>query len=99
LLRQITAEIQVILPDAEVILYGSQARGAATRDSDWDLLVLTDAEVTYALERTVRRRMDDLSLDTDTVISAFIYNRQTWGSPLMQVSPYHQNIMRDGIAL
>lgn len=99
LLRQIKAAVQAVLPDAEVILFGSQARGDATRESDWDILVLTDAEVTYALERTLRRRMDDLSLQTDVVVSAFVHNRHTWMSPLAQASPYHQKIVREGIVL
>ena len=99
LLRQIKAAIQSIIPDAEVILYGSQARGSATRESDWDMFVLTDAEVTYMLERTLRQRMDVLSLDADIVISAFVQNRQTWLSSLAQASPYHQNIVREGIVL
>ena len=42
--RQIFEEIQTlkrrIMPDERLILFGSQARGDAREDSDWDLLVL-----------------------------------------------------------
>jgi len=42
--QQIFNEIQSLkrqlLPDERVILFGSQARGNAREDSDWDLLVL-----------------------------------------------------------
>jgi len=96
-LRRIKTEVQMVLPDAEVILYGSQARGDATHDSDWDIIVLTDVEVTHSLERTLRRQMDELSLNADVVITAFVHNRQTWMSPIAQASPYHQNITREGI--
>ena len=44
LLKQCKAAITDILPDAEIILYGSRARGDAHPDSDYDLLVLTDQE-------------------------------------------------------
>ncbi|MFM7235615.1 MAG: nucleotidyltransferase domain-containing protein [Cyanobium sp.] len=40
LLRTITAEIQAAIPDAEVRLFGSRARGTARPDSDLDLLVI-----------------------------------------------------------
>jgi len=45
---QIFNEIQTlkrqILPNEKVILFGSQTRGDAREDSDWDLLVLLDKE-------------------------------------------------------
>ena len=48
--QQIFNEIQAlkrqILPNEKVILFGSQARGDAGEDSDWDLLVLLDKEKT-----------------------------------------------------
>ena len=49
---KIFSEIQAlkrrILPNERVILFGSQARGDAREDSDWDLLVLLDKDkITY----------------------------------------------------
>jgi len=39
---------------AEVILYGSRARGDEREDSDWDLLVLTDESLDLAKTRDFR---------------------------------------------
>lgn len=35
---------KMILPDAKLILFGSQARQDATSESDWDMLILIDKE-------------------------------------------------------
>ncbi|MDR1226506.1 MAG: nucleotidyltransferase domain-containing protein [Prevotellaceae bacterium] len=40
--REIQALKRQILPNEKVILFGSQARGDAWPDSDWDLLALLD---------------------------------------------------------
>ncbi len=96
---RVKATAQSILPDAEVILYGSQARGDAHLSSDWDFLVLTDEPVTVAIEEKLLHAMYELSLDLAEIISAFIENRRQWTMPLTQASPYHQAIEREGIAV
>ncbi len=40
LLERVKTAIQDVVPDAEIILYGSRARGTAHPDSDWDFLIL-----------------------------------------------------------
>lgn len=99
LLQQIKATVHNFLPDAEVILYGSQARREATQESDWDILVLTDARVTFDLERQIWHQLDAISLEEAVVISAMVYNRQDWQNPIMTVTPYFANVMRDGITI
>ncbi|MBS1250425.1 MAG: hypothetical protein MAG431_02019 [Chloroflexi bacterium] len=40
LLKQVKMTVRDLSPAAEIILYGSRARGTAKADSDWDFLIL-----------------------------------------------------------
>ncbi|MCP3996412.1 MAG: nucleotidyltransferase domain-containing protein [bacterium] len=91
--------VRVIEPDAEVILYGSRARGDAEADSDWDLLILVDGPVDAARETAIRHRLYELEWDSDEVLCSVICNREDWSSPLYRAMPFHQNVDRDGIVL
>ena len=98
-LKRCKAAIKGIVPDAEVILYGSRARGQAAADSDYDLLVLTDLEADLDLEEEIRSAVFDLQLEYDVLLSVFAYNRGQWSSPLYRAMPFHKNIDREGIAV
>ncbi|MHB9026176.1 MAG: nucleotidyltransferase domain-containing protein [Armatimonadota bacterium] len=98
-LRRVKDAIRELLPDAEVILYGSRARGEARADSDWDLLVLTDQPVTTQVEEALWDRLFPIEVETTEVISAFVKNRRDWSTALAKASPYHRNIERDGVAV
>lgn len=50
ILKKCCDSIREIDPSAEVILYGSRARGDAEPESDYDLLVLIDRDVTLEKE-------------------------------------------------
>lgn len=71
LIRQKISEID---PDAKVILYGSRTRGDERKDSDWDILILTDYPVDNIKEREFRNHLYDLELLTGASISVFYYN-------------------------
>jgi predicted nucleotidyltransferase len=91
--------VHTLEPDAEIVLYGSRARGDADADSDWDLLVLVDGPVDAAREQAIRHRLYELEWDADEVLCSVICSRQDWNSPLYRAMPFHQNVDRDGIAL
>lgn len=99
LLRKCKAAITEVVPDAEVILYGSRARGDAHEDSDYDILVLTDKPATMALEEKLVGCLFPLELDSEKVLTIIIYNRQQWNTPLYRVMPLHKNIDSEGVSL
>jgi uncharacterized protein len=99
LLRRIRETVHAIEPTAQIILYGSRARGDAAPDSDWDLLVLLDGHVPYSRIDAVRHRLYELEWDTDTVLSSIVRSKTEWDSPLYDAMPFHANVQREGMRL
>ena len=91
--------IQGIEPQAQVLLYGSRARGDAGNDSDWDLLILVPGKVDAARKQAIRHRLYEVEWATDTVLTSMIFERELWDTPLYRAMPFHQNVERDGIRL
>ena len=99
LLNRCKEIVKEIDPSANIILYGSRARGDAEQDSDYDLLILTDGEACLNREDEFRRALFPLQFDFNAVLTVFLYTRQTWDSPLYRAMPFNQNVRREGILL
>lgn len=98
LLHKIKEAVADIQPEAEVILYGSRARGAATAGSDWDLLILVPRD-SRAVRQTVRRRLYEIEWASGEVISVVIREKDAWNHPRLETSPFHRNVETEGIRL
>jgi len=86
-------------PDAEVILFGSHARGEASVDSDWDILILINGmDINRQIEREYREQIFDIELEVGEPISTFVYTRNDWETKY-SMTPLHINIKREGISL
>ena len=99
LLGRCKKAITQVVPDAEVILYGSRARGDAEEYSDYDILVVVNGQADMVLEDKIRDNMFPIELETYKVLTFFVYNKQQWNTPLYRAMPLHKNIDRDGVIL
>ncbi len=99
LLKQCRDAIKAIDAAAEVILYGSRARGDALPESDYDLLILTDGEVTLNREDIFRRAIFPIELETGAVLTVILISKADWDSSLYEEMPLYKNIRKDGIRL
>lgn len=98
-LEDVQCTVHAVVPDAEVILYGSRARGDARLVSDWDFLILVDQPVSWSLVKTLRNRLYDLELETDHIISSIIRTRKEWNSSEYAVMPFKKAVEREGVRL
>ncbi len=98
LLGQVKRKVREVCPDAEIILYGSRARGTQTAGSDWDFLVLTDASLRQITDR-IRHQIYEVEWDSGEVLSSIVRSRRDWNSDRYRQLPFHRNIVREGVKL
>lgn len=99
LLQRCKRAIREVVPDADVILYGSRARGDWHKYSDYDILIIVDGPVDMALEKRIHDNVFPLELETCKVLTLIIYSKQQWDSRLYQAMPFHKNVDREGVLL
>ncbi|MBN1986475.1 MAG: nucleotidyltransferase domain-containing protein [Prolixibacteraceae bacterium] len=83
---------------AEVVLYGSRARGDERKDSDWDILILTSYASDFQVERKFRDKLYDLELETGEVFSVFVYSKNDWQSR-QKITPFFKNVTQEGVRI
>jgi uncharacterized protein len=99
LLTQVKEVVLGIEPTAEVILYGSRARGDSNADSDWDFLVLVDGRVDDGRVDAIRHSLYEIEWESDHVLSSIVRSRDQWNSRPLSDTPFHHNVELEGIAL
>ena len=86
-------------PEAEIILYGSHARGTAKEYSDWDLLILLNRQnITLETEQIFRHNLYDIEVDTGEIISTYVVSKNDWETKY-SITPLYENIKREGMLL
>lgn len=75
---QVKEAVLQIDKEAEIILFGSRARGDYGSGSDWDFLILLDGPATSEKEEQIRNRIYDIELETEEVITSIIEQKSEW---------------------
>lgn len=95
---KIRSSIKGIDPNAQVIVFGSRARGDAKEDSDWDILILTSMPVSMEVEKSFRNILFELEIETGEVFSTFVYQKKIWNTR-HRLTPFYKNVKTDGVIL
>lgn len=97
-INQIKEAHRQLFPDVELILFGSEARGEATEQSDIDLLALVDKEHLSLSDRErISHPLYEIELKTNTIITPIVRTKRQWQQQPM--SFFKQNILAEGITL
>jgi uncharacterized protein len=99
ILQLIRQKVNEIDKTAEVILYGSRARGDNKRDSDWDVMILLNRKnVDKRIEQSFRHNLLDIELEIGVPISVFVYSKQDWEGKY-SITPLARSIKKEGILI
>ncbi len=84
--------------NGKIILFGSQARGDAQENSDWDILVLIDKDKIEASDHDkFAYPFWELGWQINAMIHPLIYTLKEWES--RSHSAFHQDVETEGIVL
>ena len=87
-------------PDAVTILYGSEARGTAREDSDFDILVLLpddNSRGSFANRKLeIFDRLYEIELAWNVIISPLVLLKSMWEQ---RHTPFTCNVINDGIVI
>ncbi len=95
--QQVKEKVQAIDSQAEVILFGSRARGDAREDSDWDFLILLSRQLDITEKDLIRNGIYRIELEVGQIITPMFRERQWW--EMFKLSHFRQNVQQDGIRI
>lgn len=82
---------------ANIILFGSRARGDWHEESDWDFMILSslpeDSEIKEKIRIDIYR---EIELETFDNIFVLLHNKEVWNSKY-SITPLYYNIAEEGV--
>ena len=98
-LESVKHSVLSVEPSANILLYGSRARGDAVVQSDWDFLILVDGPVNEQRKRTLRHRLYEVEWASGEVISSIILSQEEWNDNRHRSTPFYETVLHEGVTI
>ena len=97
ILKEFANRVHERFSDARVWAFGSRARGEATWESDFDILIVL-SEVDQKIDRWIRDIAWEVGFNNDRVITTVLLDKVQFEQGPMSESTIIENILREGIS-
>lgn len=97
ILHDIKRAVLSVDKNADILLFGSRARGDFNGDSDWDVLVLTNEQVNDDFHSKLFSALLPIQIKHEIIISPIIRTRIVWNHSMH--TDLYINIHQEGIVL
>lgn len=98
ILDEIKNRIRLVQPDAQIILFGSRARGDANLNSDWDILVLLKKSTnSKSVFEKITYPLYEYGWSVGELISTKVYTIEEWAK--RHHTLFYKNVQNEGIIL
>lgn len=96
ILASIKSKLVETLPaNGSAVLFGSQARGDQSSDSDWDILIIIDKDkVSLAENAAITYPLVMVGWNYGVEINPILYTKGEWERN--RHTPFYENVERDG---
>ena len=95
--KEFTDRVHERFSDARVWAFGSRARGTATWESDFDMLIVL-SEVDQTIDRWIRNIAWEVGFENARVITTILLDKVQFENGPMSESAIVDNILREGIS-
>jgi predicted nucleotidyltransferase len=80
----------------ELRLFGSKARGDSNPESDIDVLIVLE-EFDWETEKAVSHLCFEINIEYGVLLVPVLYSRAEYESDLTKVTPFYQNVRKEGV--
>ncbi len=93
-LSRLKQALKCSLPLRELVLFGSRARGDAVADSDMDVLVVLDGEISREHRNKVSDCVWEIGFDAGIIITPVVVSYEAWEN-----GPEHESLLAMAIRM